>query len=307
MKISKLIIVIVLTLLMGEVKAQNWAPDGAEWYYSYFNYSVEGFVKIQVAGDTTIEGINCKKLEKIMVKNDFINNVTDTNTIGYEYMYSDEDRVYTYVNEQFYTLYDFSAQVGDTWEIPMNDDLGDFCGESGEIIVEEIGTVTINNQELRKILVKPLDDSFLSFSYTNNGTGVAEIVEKIGPIASYMLPEPTCVADVHEGGELRCYSDNEFGYYSTGVADQCDYVISVPNVEELNCSVYPVPCNDILNIDIQENKLPLTITIYDLMGREVMSYQLKEKVNQINVERLNPGIYLIKSDTRFKNMVFTKN
>jgi len=298
MKKLKIILIIAATILSNLCSAQNWAPDGAEWYYSFASFWNEGYVHIYTSGDTLINDISCRKLDREYVIHNHNTGVTTTSYIGREYMYYDEDKVYIYVNDQFYTLYDFSANVGDSWIIPENEDLNgpdDMFDPEGEIVVIETGVETINGQELRKIVVKETDESHWGLGRT--------IIEKIGPMG-YMLPEPTPntgVADVYEGGPLRCYSDNEFGNYSTGIVEECDFVVSVETNKESLFEIYPNPCEDILNVKFPETMKNCNIGIFDMSGREIKKLKANGASTQINTSDLKTGMYRINLKTASTN------
>jgi hypothetical protein len=54
-------------------------------------------------------------------------------------------------------------------------------------------------------------------------------------------------------------------------------------------SVYPNPVNDILNISIAENNT--SISIFDIVGKNVSDMELVNGTNTLNIESLNPGVY----------------
>jgi hypothetical protein len=55
-------------------------------------------------------------------------------------------------------------------------------------------------------------------------------------------------------------------------------------------SVYPNPANDIVNISI-ENANGVSISIFDIVGKEVSNMDLVNGKNQLNIENLNAGVY----------------
>jgi hypothetical protein len=57
----------------------------------------------------------------------------------------------------------------------------------------------------------------------------------------------------------------------------------------LNYSVYPNPVNDLLHISIAENNT--SISIFDILGKNVSDMQLVNGNNTLNIENLNPGVY----------------
>lgn len=288
MKKHVFLVILLLTFCSKSTIGQTWAPLGAEWHYSYSSFWFEGFVKISSVEDTIINNINCKKLEKENVIYNHLTGEIDTNFLGHEYMYADTNKVYIFISDQFYTLYDFGANIGESWIIPRNDDLQGICNDEGEVFVADTGHVYINGQFLRTIRVESSPDSHWSFV-------PGDIIEKIGPGSAYMLPEPTivCVADVYEGGPLRCYEDDVFGIYSTGIYDDCDYLVSIPETEISEVKLYPNPCNELLNIDFPDNCHEFATRIFDVDGRQIYENSNCNTSIQINMAHLNPGVYIL--------------
>jgi hypothetical protein len=289
---KKLILLLSLVICMQgiETKAQEWAPDGAEWYYDYVNFYFAGYVHVTVAGDTMIHDTACRILNRFAVIHNQVSGTTNYINHGNAYMYSDTDNVYLYENNKFYTLFDFSATIGDTIIIPQNSNIGfGECDSTGKIHVIDTGTMIINGENLRWIYVSPTDDSHWSIH--------GHIVEKIGPLNSYMLPEPNiCVIDLYEGGPLRCYSDPAFGLYNTGISPECDYLVSVPEMDEKEIQVYPNPASGTLTINTPGNRSH-ELRLYNSNGMEIMSRHLSQSHKSIDVSGLRPGLYYIRIES----------
>ncbi len=291
-----LIISLFLIFSVNQGKSQNWAPDGAEWYYEYVHFWYMGYVHIQVVGDTIVNDTACKVLEKRSVIRNLEFDTTYYRYIGKEYMYSGEDKVYLFANDKFYAIYDFSSSPGDTIVIPQNDDLLEWCDTEGRIVVLDTGSTTINGQHLRTISVAAVEGTHWAI--------YGEIIETIGPEYSYMLPEPdwACVVDWYEGGRLRCYSDPDFGLYSTGISTECDYLVSIPEENESGYKIFPNPCAETFNITIPEGASKCAAEIYDLTGIKVKVVSLSSALNQIDISELTSGLYIIKIITGTSSM-----
>jgi len=73
------------------------------------------------------------------------------------------------------------------------------------------------------------------------------------------------------------------------------------NIEEIDLSssifrAYPNPTNSILNVDIEaifEQGETLTLSITDMLGKVVYQKRIRNSSNQIDVDQLNSGIYLL--------------
>lgn len=69
-------------------------------------------------------------------------------------------------------------------------------------------------------------------------------------------------------------------------------LLSVENLNENNkISIYPNPVKNILNIKTQQE---LAVSIYNILGKKVLSNTINSNTNTINVANLSKGVYLIK-------------
>lgn len=282
---------------------QEWASPGAEWYYDYGIFEEIGYVEISNTGDTIIDEQECKILTKTRFTYNHITYLYDTVVLGNEYTWSDGDKVYIYRHGQFYTLYDFSAQPGDWWVVPETYDT-DFCDTIGKIYVDSISNIVINNTELRVLYCSEYENSHWSLG--------PKIIEKIGSVDSYMFPEVNnnCgIADLFEGGPLRCYSDNNFELYSTGIAPECDYIVSVEQNDFFNNSfeVVPNPADNYITF-ISKLFKPDNIEIFDIFGHPLKKINIQSEKEIIDISVLTKGVYLIlfKKNKKFFSYKFIK-
>ena len=72
-----------------------------------------------------------------------------------------------------------------------------------------------------------------------------------------------------------------------------NYTLSTEDLERIEIAFYPNPVADILTISSGNNQV-LTIDIYTIDGRNVISYKMKnQEINNINLVNLNSGIYFL--------------
>lgn len=60
---------------------------------------------------------------------------------------------------------------------------------------------------------------------------------------------------------------------------------------EFQFSVYPNPATDVININVDNLKGNATVTIYDIVGNEIVNSNLVNGKNTLNIENLTSGIY----------------
>lgn len=267
----------------------DWAPIGAEWHYSFSDIYETGYVKIESVADTIIDGFSCRKLYKSKHFYSFLHNEYFIVDIGSEFTKSDENKVYIYRNGVFYTLYDFNAGIGDSLIVPQTYQTD--CDTVGFVIVVDKGIDILNGFSLRYIKVIKPDSSDWGFL-----GDTVKIIERLGPLNSYLLPEQHCIIDGGtEGGELRCYSDSEFGNYTVDIVPYCDYILSINDKtlgKEL-VNISPNPVRSIIKVEVPYDYLDAEIFIFDMYGNKVFLSTLNGLCAEINVADLKNGLYHI--------------
>ena len=176
----------------------SFAPQGAEWYFnlSSFMGSPISYYHMEVLGDTIIQGHTCSVITQQFLGGN-----------GQEqYVYEDNGKVYWYNQTlgRFTTLYDFDAEVGESWTCEI-----DSC--TYEVTVTEITYYEglDQNHQFRAQRVSYNGE----LGYFGGGT----IIDGIGEISG-LFPYPyACVGDIYDGPYpdwLRCYLvDGEMLYH----------------------------------------------------------------------------------------------
>lgn len=283
---KRIFIFSVLLILLAKLSAQTWAPAGATWHYSYSQMFSYGYLEIEYTYDTTILGKECKSLQKTQFGY-YYPGVYDTVNLGKEFTYLDSNSniVYRYFDSKFDTLYNFNAQTGDMWKVHGMH----VSPDSGIVVVDSIGYRVINTDTLKSIFVSTIYGSCI-------GWPSVEIVERIGCINDYMFPNyVTCVADLGEGGPLRCYSDDNFPIFVTGESSYCDFITSIDsnvNAEEF-IEVYPNPTSSMINIK-NTSMTGIKIVLISSLSQIIFEYDLNlTRDFQIDMSNLKSGIYFL--------------
>lgn len=235
-------LLVLFLLCSGLSFAQNWAPNGAQWHYSYYGF-FPGYVDIAYSGDTLIDGQVTKKLTKTFHGLGWGMDVTSY-SIGTEYTYEANGVVYLRYQNQWDTLYNFNAQVGESWRMAKQP-FANVAAQNSRLKVIATGTKVINSSTLKYVKVEFVDPQM-------NPLGFADtIVENIGFIGSYFLPYDLFdgAVDGNEGGPFRCYSDNNFATYKPSYLEVCDYIMGTTELEGIaSFQIFPNPVTDQINI-----------------------------------------------------------
>ncbi len=79
-----------------------------------------------------------------------------------------------------------------------------------------------------------------------------------------------------------------------GKFDYSDIVlIASTNLSNNNIKVYPLPINDVLNVDVNLDQSGLSANVYDMQGKLIATHQLTNRSTKINTNGLITGQYLL--------------
>lgn len=302
---KSILIAFVFFFFQFVANAQVWCPSGAVWHYGRNSFSAAEYYKLEYDSDTLINSITCKKIKKTVYSYYHSGANFDTVNLANEYTYSDSNKVYIYRFNNFYTLYDFSANVGDVWEVAgINQYSWALCDSVGFVKVDSVGTMLINGYNLRYVCVSPTINSKWGWS--------GRIVEKIGPIInypigletySYLFPNKLDYCGMYldqspEGGFLRCYYDSTFGFYSTGIVSDCEYLATDIKENDAEVGLFLIAPNPFYNnctisYSIKNKYQKAEIVIYNSLGNSVQIIPLLKNDNNVSLNRsdFKSGIY----------------
>ena len=258
-------------------------PSHSEWYYEILNEN--GTITYQYmyqAGDTIIND----EPTHILVK---INTLYDKGLreeVTHEYVFELNGKLYWWNKRSglFTVLYDYEAEVGDSWNI--------FVGtEILTMHVDAVEEIEYEGRTYRMLRVSDPDDLFSG-----------NIVCGIGHLTSFF---PERLMDKGDGVRvegMRCYWNEGELVFKYGDED-CDAVISElhgivedgPSTPSTGLAVYPNPTNGVLFVETRRaTSLPdQTYRITNLMGQTVLSGNINADNQQINVSSLPQGMYFI--------------
>jgi uncharacterized protein YlzI (FlbEa/FlbD family) len=267
------ILTVLFALLPVLINAQNFAPVGATWHYSYqtIDPHLISFEKIESVSDTTINGILCKKL-------------VASNSVQEYYVYSKNDSVFVYKENSFHLLYDFGATTGDT--ITLGSYYTTQDGLPLKMKIDSVATLLVSGRPRKVQFVTCGDGMIIEFG--------GQVIEGIGN-TNYLFP----TLDFSPTGPLRCYQDTATSlffnpYYTHGNWNQTDceqfiVIHSLPESETGNSmSVFPNPASNYLNVAGIE--LNSDYCIYDTTGRKVLQ-GVVHRSNTVDIQSLESGIY----------------
>ena len=275
---KKTTILSILFAISLQVTAQNFAPIGSIWHYTQgtVNPDLTSFKTLESVSDTVINGKDCRKLIEV-------ERYLDTIGTSFQYMYSENDSVFFYAEDNFHLLYDFGAMTGDT--IILNY-FPTWNGTPLKMIIDSTSTIMVNDRE-RKIQYITCGDSFV-IEFGNH------VIEGIGN-TSFMFP----TLDGSLNGPLRCYQDNSTGLFLNPLHptygwnhEDCEEIVTGIDETIYNdgISIFPNPTSS--SISIKNIRKTTAYKIFNLSGKIILSGEAME-LNEINISGLSKGIYFI--------------
>ena len=102
-------LILLVFALGGLAQTGSFAPQGAEWYFNVASFmgSPTTYFHMEVLGDTIIQDHTCSVISPQYLGGNGMN----------QFVYEENRKVYWYNQtlQAFTTLYDFNAEVGDSW------------------------------------------------------------------------------------------------------------------------------------------------------------------------------------------------
>ena len=275
----KILTILIITISLN-CFAQEWSPIGAKWHYTQWgNILVDySFKTIESIADSIINGEQCKRLIEKEIY------YSDTITRNH-YMYSENDSVFFYKDDEFHLLYDFGAIAGDTIVLSY---FWTGNGDSLLMIIDSTSTIDING-EIRKIQYITCGDGY-TVEFGN------EVIEGIGS-TFFMFRN----YDGMPNGPLRCYEDSIVGLFlspyhlpNNGWSfEECDEIIT--GIDEMDAdgymSIYPNPAHsEVIISGIEDNAL-IKVSLYNMTGQRVLHQQGVDR--RVDISKLQQGMYVL--------------
>lgn len=288
---KKIIILVIMFLPIFKAKAQTtpWISQGATWYYKWSGTFWGGNDKIEYTHDTVLLGKTCQILKTTSCTYTGSQPIVLVNTsMGYNYTYNNGDTVFYLNNNKFNVLYNFGAQVNESWNLGVDTNYA-YCSRS-VAKVDSISSLIINANTHRVLYISDSANSSVGFK--------RQIIEHIGSM-EYLFPigrncDSNAVVEYYTFS-FSCFQDNTLSYMLVSPAE-CDNPYHV-GIHELTyysneIQVFQNPIENKLTINFsKENEY--TICMYNLLGEKLIETKnQKNKSIDIDMCNLNSGVYI---------------
>ncbi len=267
------------TLSIHFCAAQEYVPilkEGAFWVIkesSYTGYSVcSEYDKVQVDGDTIINGVTYKKLksaplrdqngETYCIEPPLFLDANEFTPITTYYLREDVDEKRLYILSEYnsgtwdeYTLCDFNLEVGDemvNYYAPLDE---------VDLFVDDIQTTSDNRKQ-----------------YTMSDG--SKYTEGIGKLEGNFHIYHSLVDGIWY--EVACHGNDED-------SSSCASVLSTTNELIPEIKIYPNPTSDKIYFTNLENN---TFKLYSILGKE-MRFQFSPENQSMDISHLRNGVYFL--------------
>lgn len=263
-------------------------PILSGWYYEIEedNGNIT-YQHLEYLTDTVINGDK----PKVIVRTNQIYDKKRHTEITHEYIKEQEGKVYWWNKElhEFTTLYDYTANVGDEWEIKVGT-------ESIMVHVDSVGNFEYQG-DLHRVL------------HVSDAANVVngDIVVGLGHLTSFFPEKMMRDTKGFSVNGLRCYWVGDALLYHNGDVD-CDAVhAGNDNVNEMAngsevFSIHPNPTDGLIHVERHDATTSGVYCITNLLGQTLMSGMVPSQ--PIDVSALPVGMYFLTIDG--KTLKFTK-
>lgn len=280
----------------------QWAPSEAIWTYDLFSYfesnPYRGYYKLYNAHDTIVKGTPAKTFDYIIgsIDSALIEKGTQgANDYDPPIIRQEGSKLYRYVRDDFYLLYDFDLEIGDTISIVVDAPI--FQVDTMVYLkVTKKEVVNLNGLDRRRMYLEGLEIGNYSYTFYFDGWQY----EGIGSLA-YFSPADPVLCDYFCLPSLRCYDDSlislkqiDFGCEEILITSARDEFLE----PEKEINVFPNPVHLSESVSIQFPSIingQVEVEVIDLSGRRI-AYKKIENVNHeitFPLDLASSGIYLL--------------
>lgn len=279
-----------LLLCGASLQAQNFAPIGAQWFYGSGGFGEShgaAYYRYEATKDTILAEQSCTKIARTAY------DMSGDSSLLYPYfVYQSNDTVfyYNHYHSQFFPLYFFNVQAGDTLTFYQPEPISPSIDlETWQCVVDSVTTFIVGDDTLKRIVTHDMEPLYATYSFHGGYT------EKFG-CRRMMLPTTFNIIFEGDGG-LRCYSDSAIAQNFT--SKPCDYrnSTSAPSLQETTTfALFPNPTTDYLNVTVS-NGLLSSYTICNLVGKNMRRGSFQGQA-RIELNGLPSGYYLFFLETQ---------
>ncbi len=297
---KKILPALLLLSNLAFSQGQPWCQPGATWHYSAAGLPGHGYLVLSHIGTTQINNQICDNFSATLYVTYPLFSIYQHSIFN---TYIENNKVYAYSTglNFFFKLYDFGAQVGDSWYIYPNSP--GFCVEDSSLVHVDSISQYINGIDTLKKFHVSYSLPIPAYSFGDS------FIEKLGG-SNYLFPVSTnCLYDGIDANQLRCYTDSSNWFYQNAAVGSCiPTAIKSPTSTnaQYKLSVLPNPAERQFKLQIPLDFNWNKLQIYSSNGIEVLTFS-----NTIHLQELllspnfSKGIYFVKIINAFGGQLTT--
>ena len=279
---NKLILSFTICLLISPSSfSQSLVQEGVIWHESYSDFTGrEFFSSIRLQGDTLIEGLEYKRIQKTSNAFPLPEHWQNTG----DHIREDNGRVFLLTQwQEEALLYDFNLQPGDTIQVMSG------C----KLLTQHIDSITLDNgeQQTRWTFVNPDFPMYEEYQW----------ILGIGGTTGLYGPTNYCYTDI--SNILRCYSKQGETIYTRSPGISCTNPVNTTSlIDTVVLRLFPNPVKDELWIEIQSSEQLTQVKLFEPGGKLLLS----SNAAQLNLSALESGLYYIRIQLEGGNQLVRK-
>ena len=289
----KSLFLLLFLITSMSASAQVWIDQQATWHYDYWNVASVGFYDIEYVQDTIVGGKSTQQIEatRYQFGNDQSGTLVLISTLSFDpqFTYVSSDTVFYWNDDQFFTLFNFGASIGDQWQIGSTAPQFSTCHDSSFVEVTDTGLITINAVNYRTITLATVDSSSIGLQGTFvERYGFMDSSTTFQPFPRMMNCDETVVYE-WDYLTFKCFEDDSFSLYNPSGED-CEYYLTHLGIEDPSpptFELFPNPTSGIVTISTNQSG---TIQVIDCLGRLVHSAPILN-LEKIDLSSFENGTY----------------
>ncbi len=260
---------------------QYFAPLGAIWHYGNrenpHGGPEAGYLLVKSVMKMIINNHHARVLAKTYYASD-----GTTHDRGYEYVYTEGNKVFYIKDQRSFLLYDFTAKTGDTLEFREPFYSSNNPDTTFTMVVDSTDFITVSGTELKRMYLR--DISWHWDLYSTH-------IERIGNIP-YMFPQIGLYCDAACYDPLRCYSDQSIDYKH--VSYECDRLVT--GMEDLHLTehirIYPNPASNVVNFFFKHpDNTNSLLQLFSVDGKLVSEIVVYDQNVSVDITEFKQGVY----------------
>ena len=276
----------IIAMAMNVMAYHPIVVDGYNWNVVNrripLNNTIEYYTSTEkIEGDSVVNGITYKKLWRSTNKE-----MTEYNVIAIIREDIENQKVWAYIGDKEYLIYDFACQVGDKVTVLKSLQSAEITAEEVELTINAIEEFEdFNGVKLNKYIatVGNIETVYYERYGSENGWYSRSYDDIVGGGINFMI----CAFDANDELQFKPIYNNELDEISDCYINETKSDIA--DINTLTQNIYYNSQEKVLFVDIENAE---TLMVYDAMGKIVMTKEINSTTKRIPAN-LNTGIYII--------------